>query len=272
MLYLDFDDNAYEGATKFRHFCEKHHYKYYTQMSGRGYNCFLFTSQTNLKNPKNAVGNAQEFVCKAIGIPCDKKVVSDVVRICRVPRTFNWARGRMCIPVSNEDLDKGDEYIKNMATPKSESKEAYQAARNLGVSGMYSGDLLDLTPFDTNERKYEVSYLEGPEVEMSPENVGFNFENFPPCIRKLMRYPELGYDGRCQVILWCRDYGYLQKETIELLKRFLTPAKFAHAIKKSNETRYIYGKSGLWLSRCENLQRGGLCELTSYNECKKRIY
>lgn len=264
VLYFDFDEDAYSSIIKFRNYCERKKLKSYIQSSGRGYNGFIFCDTTvSINNYKSTIGNAQTSICKEIGVVLDEAVRGDIARICRIPRTWNWSRGRFAIPVSNEQLDRGDEFIKQLS----------ETSKNQGITGIINGDLLNLTKFDT-EVKYSTTYVEGPEVELTPKDIDFGgFKNFPICVKNLMNYPNLGYSGRAVVIMFMRDSGYLQKECIELMKQFLSPDRFSHMMKKDKDISYIYSKSDtLWFPRCESLQQGGLCDMKNYNECKKRIY
>ena len=267
-LYFDFDDDGYKCAYKFYKYCEKHDYVNYIQMSGRGYNCFLFVEQTFLKDKKSAIGNAVEALCKDIGAKCDRKVIGDVVRVCRIPRTFNFGEhdgvktNRWCIPVDGAQLEIGDEYIKCLA----------ESDKNKKATGISGKKLFDLTPYDTGTASYSNYQIEG--VGMSSEETQKDLlGNSPKCIVKLLNSPNIGYELRRVLITWIRDNAVSEEECVGVLKKTLSPAKWKHCVFEEKQVRDIYKKQEtLWFPRCDSLQRIGLCNMSRLNECGKRIY
>jgi hypothetical protein len=245
-LFFDFDDkscNAYEECKKLHTLLLEQDLKHFIVMSGRGYHLYLFTKVQELGNIKEAIKGGQLYFINKLGLNVDKQVIGNPAQLARVPNTYNVKGGRFCILLEKGQFDMGDSVIKENAKKQNFIKDG-----NIGTK------LFDLTPFDKKDETNDV--IDYEEVNASSD---IPINDFPPCILKLLRKGNCGWKDRYIIIIYLRERGYSQQETLQLLKDFLDENKFIHCIREERQLQYLYTRRDLMFPTCKELIRDGYC-------------
>ena len=241
-IWLDLDsEKSFENIKKLHVWCRKNNYKHLLIFSGLGFHFYIFTNKNVLKNPKIALKSAQIEIAKqnnlTIGEPkthdIDEHIIGDIARVCSIPNTFNCRRKRYCIPITEEDLEKGLEFIRE------------KAKKRVLKFKIYGTKLFDISRFDVDVKNdyYELAELdEEIEIEINKDKL---LKNLPPLIAQLLLKKTPGWRDRFIIISYLRDSGYLLQETIQILKHFLTPEKFRHCFSVEHQPQYLYKRFDL---------------------------
>ena len=126
---------------------------------------------------------------------------------------------------------------------------------------MYGYDMVDLTPFDNEEKT---------SVYVAPQNIVVSTE-FPPCIRSLLSTPDLGYNERRELIIYLRDDGYTEEEIYDILEKHLSHKKFIHCTEEENQLSYLMGREDILFSNCQSQKLNGICTSEDCDGCNLYI-
>ena len=90
-------------------------------------------------------------------------------------------------------------------------------------------------------------------------------DDFPPCIKDMLKNPLLGYYERGVLICYLRDDGYSFYEILTILKTTLSKEKYYHCTEEENQPQYLYyDREDMLFASCQTLKNNGLCPS---NEC-----
>lgn len=253
-IFFDLDKHStcWDSAKKMHLWLSDNSIKHIILLSGGGFHVYVFTVENTLKHPKQAIYNAQHYIAKesyvTIGKPnkadVDEHVIGDVARIARIPNTWNLKRKRFCIYITQEDINKSFDEIKQTA-----KKQRFE-------THVFDGMLFDLTPFDTEPTiTQDIIVLDTPDAL---NNVDGCMNLLPPLIKRLLSEGSCGWNDRYIQILAMRESGLPYKAAVELCRKYWSPEKFKHAmIDEENQIGYVYGRGDLFFPAWSTLQRKG---------------
>lgn len=259
---------AYEYMLRIHEWCVKNDIIHFPRCTGTAYDIVIATDpNVFIQNKKECVGNAQAWLCKELGImegdtlvplKMDPQVIGDIARIHRIDNTFNHksTARRFCIPLDQEIIYLGEKKIFEIA-----KKQRF-------TNNWYGTKYWDITEFDTPERQYR-DILPMDNIEIKEEDFADLAEGIPLCVKNLLARGELGWIERRNVILALRDNCYLLDETIEILRKHLTPAKFKHCIRDERQPHYLYRNEKYMFPHQDELVELGVCPFKVNTFCPK---
>ena len=267
-IFFDLDsDKSFENTVKLHNHFLKNNFKHIVNFSGGGFHLFLFALPTFLLNPSVALYNAQTTIAKEAGLSIggdskkfdlDGHIIGDLARLRRVENTFNLKRDKFCITLTQEDLDKGIEWIYEKAKHQTNERQ------------VWGEKLFDLRPFDTTERLFDASVIEGMEVNKNDFDLKkIEKYDFPDCVLALLKKGDLDYLERFQLITYLKTYGLTQSEVLEILKQFLlpaNPARFKKGILQERQIPKVFEKGGFYDFSQRQMKEWRICNL----ECKNK--
>ncbi|MFQ6118724.1 MAG: hypothetical protein ACE5KE_02430, partial [Methanosarcinales archaeon] len=226
--------------------------------SGGGFHCFIYTNTNNLKNKKEAVYNAQVDFIKKLNLHVDRQILGDVARLRRVENTWNFKRGRYCIPLTSEDLKLSFEEIRRKAK-KQQFKWTVFGHKRVSLKKYDNNGVVNMR---LSRQTFDLSELKDLETSVKVD--------IPPCVKALLNkkapdYPHYDLE-RPMVILWLRDMGVPLIDTIKILKKRLSNVphnghvnKFQHVVFEEKQPQRLYSNKGMFFPKCETIERAGLC-------------
>lgn len=243
--------------------------------SGQGSNLDIYTKPT-VRYKYNTVWNFQIYFCKKFHIKMDVQTRGDLMRMRRVPSTYNYRRGRYSNYLPDKLIQKADlckiyDYCKK---PRDNFEQC-----------LFGNKLLDLSQWD----KEDLIYDDGRTVVFGSVNldeldisVDLPLDKFPPCVISWMGKKDLGFMGRYCLVLFLKNQDFTKrpltpKEILSILKGCLDEDTWEHCstarrvrghregenllpIKKIFRTSYS-------LYKCRILKSLGLC---SDRSCKNK--
>lgn len=257
-LFFDFDDktcNAWQECNSLHQHLVKENLKHCMIMSGRGYHLYIFTNPYTANHPKEAIRSAQMKFVDLLKLHVDCQVIGNPAQLARVPNTFNLKGHRFCIPLTQEQFEKGDEYIKQLAKNQNFIKD------------IFIGDkFLELEQFDKQSSEFDDGTFVYNDIKL--EDVFIDISQTPLCIANLLSLKNVGWRGRYILITYFRDKGYLKQETREILKQHLSPEKYKHCVLEENQLDYLYSRLDLDFPSCIKIKQDGFCcgKCKWYNE------
>lgn len=271
-IFFDFDDEEtmMDDVINLHKYCMKHNYKHIMFFSGKGFHFYILTKNgEKLFSPKECLYNAHLFFIKKLNINVDEKIIGDIARMATIPNTFNLKRKRFCIPISEEDLEKGYDYIREKA--KSQNFKYI----------IYGKRLFDISKFDV-ENKNNNFFIPGISSKSNfsnsilaknmPEIDDSVVDCVPPCIKNLLlagkEGKHIGWKERGYIICYFRDYeGLLLNEMVALLKKFLNARDFRHSVIEEKQPQYLYRdfvRDRVIFPSCEKLKEEGVCKINNF--------
>ena len=247
-IFLDFDakGNFFNDARTISKYLYQNDIRFCIRFSGRGFHIFVSLDDTELSNPSAAMRNYVQKLHEDNNTTSDFAVVGDLRRLRRVLHTINVKSHLYCIPLSYYDLqNKTYQEIKEMAK------------MDRGITDIYYGrTLLNISEFDKEIRQEaDLSLRYGGKLEV---DIKSNYK--PPCIREFLSNPDLGYEGRRDVIIFLRDMGYFEEEVNSILEECLSPEKFHHCMEDEQQVARLFGRDDMIIMRgCAKLKSLGLC-------------
>lgn len=233
--------NTFDNVIKLHeYFLEKRNIKHVIGFSGGGYHVYAKVDGRPLKNPNQALKNCAKNIVKETNIKADCSVF-EIARIMRFPGTYNIKRQLWFVWVTEEDLQKGDKWIREKAE-----------IQHIEPAFIWGERKIDLTTFDS-EPTVELETIEIPE--------GITLENIkvPPCIQKALDDGYPGYHERYLIILYLKEKGVSFSKTIKILEQNLSVEKFIHCCQEERQPIYIYNNNNLFFPQCKTLAKEGFC-------------
>tara|TARA_Y100000310_G_scaffold267782_1_gene279979 strand:- start:11600 stop:12610 length:1011 start_codon:yes stop_codon:yes gene_type:complete len=259
-LFFDFDGlHTYGEVVKLHKFCMDKDVKHCVVFSGGGFHFYIFV-RDNLIDKKSTVLTTQLLLSNKLNLHSDKQCLGDIRRITRIPNTYNFKRGKFCIPLSKEQLVSGIDSIRELAN-KQNFVERY----------IYGKKVLNIKHFDTQDRMFRglpTNLSLGKDIKLNSDLP------LPPCIKHMLKDKQPKWKERGWILLYLRDYfGLFLEESIDFLKKNITHQKFHHCmVDENNQPRYIYEREDLFFPSIQTFQQEGLCPFTSYKECGQHPY
>jgi len=273
-IWFDLDsENSLDNVKKMHSYCLEKDLRHVTVFSGGGFHFYVFTSNgMNLNSPSIALFNSQQFLCKemelSIGDPhksaVDFHIIGDVRRIVTVPNTYNLRRGKYCIPVSKDDLDKGLEHIEDLAD-----------SQNFNYF-VYGKKLFNVKEFDRDMKEFHKKLEVEFDVDLTEIDPEFEFfQRLPLCIKVWLREKHVGWRRRGWIIMFLRNFGIWRRqinkplpatynEVLKIFQKYLGEKEFKHctSTKDGYQIRYLYFENtkNQW-PNCETIKSLGQCPI-----------
>ena len=254
-IFFDFDDKsckAWEECNSLHQLLLKDDIKHLIIMSGRGYHLYVLTHPYKAKNPKSCIYNSQHHFINQQNLTVDAQVIGNAAQLARVPNTYNLKGKRFCIPLTQEQFEKGDVFIKQLAEKQ-----------NFVKNTIIGNDLFYIKEFDYQNKEFDNQYYIFEEGESSDFS---NYEiNAPHCIRKILSKKDVGWKGRYLVILYFREMGYTKQEVFEILSKHLSKRKLTHCVQEERQLQYLFDRHDLLFPSCDRIMSDGFCK----KKCEK---
>ena len=260
-LFFDFDDkscNAYEECQRLHKKCLLQNLRHVVVMSGRGYHHYIFLKKNKLEYPKEAIRKGQQYFVDKLNLSIDKQVMGNVAQMARVPNTYHPKAKRFCIPLTKEQFEKGDDFIKQLA-----KKQNF--VRNIVIGK----ELFDISKFDKepeNEFNFNTLHKNGQFSSSVGQAGEVNIKSCPPCIQQLLNKEDCGWKDRYLIILYFKEKGYLIEEVYKILEQHLSKHKFYHCIKEERQLQYLFRRNDLCFPSCDILKEEHFCP----GDCKMK--
>lgn len=254
-VFFDFDGaSAYHDACVLHEHLSSNNYKHIFVFSGRGYHIYLKTKgHESLKSKKGTLLETHNHFERLLEITIDEKIKGDLARVSRVLNSWNTKGERYCIFISDEDLNKGEEWIKEKA--KKQQLEIKQIP-------WFGKNLYDLSQHDNGSYTSNLELLEIDEEMKRKINSDDLLKELPKCVSSIMTREKFGWKGRYMVIVYLHEYGYTRSEIIEVLKKYMKPKEFDHMINSEKQVDYLIRQlrnNRLQFSSCSSIRQQGGC-------------
>ena len=170
--------------------------------------------------------------------PVDRRIWGDVMRISRIPNTWNPKRKRFCIPMTKKMLDK--------ATPQKLneiSKKQFFAP----IDKLYMGSVLFKVPTEWDIKVVDTmmcDYTNDIDIDTDPEVTKTILKGMrlPFCIKKCLSITTLDYNLRFWVAVYFREKGFTETQINQIFAEFLRPDYANHAVREERQVwRVFYG-------------------------------
>ncbi len=211
--------------------------------SGKGFHIYIFVNEVDggvagWVKKEAIVRWVDENLVKKYDLKVDRVVIGDLARITRIPNTFNFKRGRFCVPLTSKQMNMSYEEICNFAKKQNFEWEFF--GRNL-VSLNVNNVKREIREFDRNvnldelENKYK-NWL----------NVITSKIEWPPFLQKIIEKHKKywdraeGWRDRFLIIVWLKENGVSYEECILILKNILTREEFVHCVFEEQQPYHIY--------------------------------
>ena len=148
-----------------------------------------------------------------------------------MPNTFNIKGQRYCIPLTQEQFEKGDEVIKKLASNQ-----------NFINKIIIGNELLDISKYDIKRDSVEDIIFEHKFEDSCNADYMNNCDNK---IKQLLYKKKLGWRERFLVILYFKEKGFTIQEVYEILKDNLTKEKFIHCVQEEKQLQYVFSRDDL---------------------------
>jgi len=225
-LFFDLDGKeAREATKKLEQWLIGEGFEFITLFSGGGYHVYVACEIRNLKNKKNAVRNAQEFIIIEAGIigKVDRHVIGDIARIARISNTWNIKRKKECVEIFRVE-----------------------------------GNKFDLEVFDTDEVLYGFSNFEEDEkIPFKKDAMNAYMKILPPVIKGLLTTMRCGWRDRYYTILAIKEVGLSKEICQNLCKYYWTPQKYHHCVCDEGQIDYIYNRNNLFFPNWSTVKAEG---------------
>ena len=254
-IFFDLDNGqSFESIKKLHNYFIENGLRHMMFFSGGGFHMYLAVKYPNyLKNKKASIFNAVVEICDKLGLKIginedydiDAHAVGNLAQLVRVPNTYNLKRKRFCIPLSHLDLLSSPECIRDLAKKQRICLD------------IYGKNYFDLKPYD-REPVIKIDFPAGTfDGEVGLDKI--DIEKFPPCIKSLLSKRLLRHRERFFIISYCKEIGMPIKDTILLLRKYLTPKTFHHCIRQECQPMWVYRRGDLSFPSCRRLQIEGYC-------------
>jgi hypothetical protein len=253
---------AHDDAQIIHRWGRNNGYLHIVLYSGNCYQLYFFIKQ-NLKNPSIAIKNFLAHLASQLGVLIDPKIRGNLAQLVRYPDTYNPSGRRYCISLAD---------FKSLT----HRKIRRIAKQQMHTITLYGKELLDISQWDkempfVGERVEPIKWTPELEERMTAAMEKFKKLDVPPCIKRLMSIPTLGYEGRWIVIVYLCERGVPREVAHKILQGFLTPEKFRHctqdeAYSYGGMINYIFARAahdeedgGYYMWACKKMREYGYC-------------
>lgn len=245
------------------HYCKEKNYKSLYIFSTSGFWAYIFTKNyKSLLNRRSALRAATEHIAEELGLKIgtnpktddiDFHIIGDVSRIARLPNGYDVKRGRYCIPITIEDMEKGYEWI------------CEKSKKQCQDFVYYNDNYFDISKFDgLSDTIKEIDDLE---VDIEVDDKVIN--TFLPCIKNcLINTPLKGHN---QFWVWTTIYlkemGFTRDAVKKIVKSYLEPRPRTDGLGENDYEHYIIHDelpdsifaTRYYFPSCNRLIRTGFC-------------
>ena len=270
-IWYDFDKiNSIEIVKKFNDYLKKYDYKRLIIFSGRGFHIYIFTKNyEKIKLQKDTLFTAHLEILKdaqinydldTIKSDVDPKVIGDISRVARVFGTWHSEANLWCIPINENELEKGLEYIKNIAKVQRVDIKNY-------IIGTKYIDILNYEKVTSKPNiYYQNNFIKVSEIVKNKINTDKILKKTKRlCIPNMLMQDYCDYDDRFDVIIGFRDDGLLEFEVDLILKKYLNkkhPTRkynvYKHSVHQEKQISSVFQKEHIGFS-CKRVQERGRC-------------
>ena len=238
--------------------CLKHQYKHICRYTGSGFDVTIFTSDMYYaRNKKDCIRNAVIDICEKLNIESDAKTLGDIARIHRITNTFNFkpkAR-RFCIPLTEEMINKGHEWIRETA-----HKQQFNN-HTIGTR------LMDISEYDYATTIDSSVMLEG-NLEIKDTKMEGLSDSVPICIKHLLQKGTPSYTERLPIIIGLRELAFTENEAKQILYKYLDDRKFYHCVMEEQQLSYLYRSKHLIFPTQKEIMKMNACPHNQGEYCK----
>lgn len=273
-IWFDMDSkNSFDVIKKFHDWAKKNDYMHLMVFSGGGFHIYLMCENyKGLQNPKVALKDAQYAIINELGLSVgraeiadiDEHIIGDVARIVTVLNTYNVKRRKYCISISESDLEKGLDYIKELAN--TQQFKLY----------WYGNKRFDISNFNHNSPQGTIEELDI--VLQERINNDLNLTTFPPCIASKFLSDYVSFRDRFHIYCWLRDAGYSLTQVKSLVRKYWSNidggqgnANLAEYIFKNRQIESVFNRDGMLCANCEKLKLENFC-VKKICKWKNRLY
>jgi hypothetical protein len=216
-IFFDFDgENAFKEVKIFHNRLNEIGYKHLILFSGKkGFHLYLFLKNyERINNMKDALKNANLFFIKQLNIHPDEAVIGDIARIARVPNTYHITGKRYCIPLSENDLNKSLDEIKEMAKQQNFKFD------------LFGEVLFDISQFDYENVEIKDLNKIYPELKSEIKIEDKLINKFPQFFKMILLNPQYAtYDNRYWFAIFCREEGIHPTVCDKIAKKYWSNVK-----------------------------------------------
>lgn len=248
-IYFDFDgEDAFEQMSKLHVWLDERNYAHQVMFSGnKGYNVYIFLKP----RPATRVNLVaiHRYIENKAGVKSDQQTVGDINRVSRVPNTLHIKSKLYCIPLDENLIQKGNEFIRDSAN------------ETRGVSSVFGEKRMStLNTQKQGEEFIALERFEPKELISDSKRVQnlLDDANIYPCIKAMLCNKGLEWRGRFFLILYFKEKGYTKHEINEILEQSLSPDKYHHAVYLERQLSYLFSKDFLF-PNCNKLVQEGFC-------------
>lgn len=274
-IFFDLDgEKSFVEAVKLSNEFGRRNMRYLMLYSGAGFHFYLFTKNyAELKNKKAALFSAHSFFVRKFKLTTmDEKVMGDVARVATIPGTFNNRRGRYCIPLTTDDLERGLKFIQRKATHQPHPCDytvygnKYLNMEMFDVGGKYYNNRYS----SIDAQDYRLEYDDAICMQISHDSL---LKTLPPCISSLLinsMSKRVGFRGRYLLITYLRDSGFLYGEIKDILEKYLVSTRNGrteayHCIVEERQLDRLFDVYNQPIfPRCELVKQYGYCPHSGY--------
>lgn len=278
---LDHPDTSLQDCKKIHSWLMESSIKHIMFFSGAGFHIYIMTTgYLDLKNKRDTVYNAQKFIANALDMVIglakksniDSKTVGRVDQMATFPCTWNTKRRRYCICITDEDLEKGYDYIKERAKSQNQFFK------------WYGRSLFNIKKFDTSRPTDFPTLGISQNIKLKIDKDEF-LKTLPPCVSYWLTMEHIGYQRRGYLICYLRDTGNLLGDTIQILEKYMTRSEFIHCTTRriaqghgtgEEQPQYLYRgfvRGRFTFPSCDTIKELGDCPIDGCKRCEKwKIY
>jgi hypothetical protein len=233
-IFFDFDeDDSFDNVKELHKKLKNLDLLHTIFFSGGGFHVYVFVKLDN-SLPSDKKSLAITKIAKLLAKGYDEVCTGDLARLTRLPNTFNFKRKRFCVPVSEEDLNLGLDFIK--AKAKAQQPSFY----------FYGNKILNLNNL-ANSYNSEEQKISSLNSSQTIHNI--NIFELPPFLAKILEEHKkcwvkaTGWRDRYLIILWLRELGFNKLDVKNFLAKNLTPDEYNHAIFEEKQVDYIFSEA-----------------------------
>jgi len=275
-ISFDFDnDKCFDNVLRLATYCNQMNYRYTIVFSTKGFWVHILTKNYGeLKYPKDALRQAQEFIIKEVGFIYNKTVnsdidfhiIGDIARVSRMVGSKDTKRQLYCISVQEKEMISY-EYVKTLS--KKQRIDIYWNNSNY----------FDIRPFDNKIFK-DYGFFDMPLIKCEINVEDKLVKILPPCVQDmLLKQDKATYRGRFLYTLYMKELGFNKETTDELANKYFSLFERTDEL-RNNYVHYqrvkcldlVYGNDRLFFPNCETLFQEGFCggKCNLYNRLYKK--